>query len=75
MTNTLKLKGRIAEMGFTQSRLSEELHISRMTLRKKITGTTDFRVSEIEKLCSILNIDKSEINDFFFAKDVPVLER
>lgn len=75
MTNTSKLKGRMAEMGFTLSSLSEALHISRPSLRKKITGATDFRVSEIEKMCPLLKINKAEINEFFFADNVPVLER
>ena len=75
MTNTNKLKGRMVENGYTLSGLAEALNISRPALRKKINGSTDFKVSEIESLCSASKIDRKEITDFFFADDVPILER
>ncbi len=74
MTNTSKLKGRMAEQGYTLSSLSEELHISRPSLRKRINGTADFKVSEIENLCSVLKIPISEVGNYFFTHDVAKME-
>lgn len=67
MTNTNKLKGKIAECGYTLTSLSDEMKISRPALRNKINGASDFRVSEIDKLCSVLSIERSEISSYFFA--------
>lgn len=71
MTNSSKLKGRIAEKGYTLSSLSEAVKMSRPCLRKKINGLTDFKVSEIEKVCSVLEIPHAEIDIYFFTVDVP----
>ena len=74
MTNSNKLKGRMVEMGYNISSFSEALHISRPCLRKKINGQSDFRVSEIEKVCSVLSIPTTEIGVYFFTIDVPKME-
>ncbi len=66
MTNTNKLKGRIAEMGYTLSSFSEAVGISRPCLRKRINGLADFKVSEIERVCAVLKIEKTDIGDYFF---------
>ena len=71
MPNTAKLRGKIAEAGFSLSSLSRECGISRPSLRAKITGRTDFRSSEIERLAGILGIEQSEILVYFFAPAVP----
>ncbi len=71
MTNTSKLKGRIAEKGFTLSSLSEAVHISRPCVRKKINGTVDFKASEIERMCEVLEISKNDLCTYFFIADVP----
>ena len=74
MTNSNKIKGRIVEMGYTLSNFSDALNISRPCLRKKINGQSDFKVSEIEKICELLKISRSEIGNYFFTQNVPVLE-
>ena len=74
MTNTSKLKGKIAEKGYTFSSFAEAVNISRPALRKKVNGTADFKVSEIECVCSVLDITRAEISDYFFAQDVAKTE-
>lgn len=74
MTNTSKLKGRMAEKGFTLTELSETMHLSRPCLRKKINGDVDFKVSEIERLCDALEIKRGEVAGYFFASSVPKME-
>ncbi len=74
MTNSNKLKGRIVEMGYTLSSFSDALNISRPCFRKKVNGQSDFKVSEIERMCELLKISHSEIGNYFFTPCVPVLE-
>ena len=74
MTNTSKLRGKMAEKGYTLSDLSKAVNLSRPCLRKKINGDVDFRVSEIERVCSALDIKRGEVIGYFFASDVPKME-
>lgn len=74
MTNTSKLKGKIAEKGYTFSSFADAVNISRPALRKRINGTADFKVSEIERVCSVLDIARAEISDYFFTQDVAKME-
>lgn len=67
MTNSNKLKGKIVENGYTLSSFSDAIPLSRMSLRRKLNGEADFRVSEIEKICSLLGIERSEISNYFFT--------
>ena len=66
MTNTAKLKGRIAEKGYNISRLSGVTGISRPALRAKLNGTSHFRTDEIVSLCTALDIGKDNMCDYFF---------
>lgn len=74
MTNTSKLKGRMAEKGYTLTDLSKTVHLSRPSLRNKINGEVDFKVSEIERLCDALEIKRGEVVGYFFAANVPKME-
>lgn len=74
MTNSNKLKGRITEKGFTLSSFAEAVHISRPCLRKRINGQADFKVSEIEKICDLLDISHSDMCSYFFTSEVPNME-
>lgn len=71
MTNSNKLKGRIIEMGYTLSSFSDALSISRPSFRKKVNGLTDFKASEIEKICVLLEIQHSDIGNYFFYELCP----
>ena len=74
MTNTSKIKGKIAEKGYTFTSFAEAVNISRPALRKKINDIVDFKASEIERVCSVLDITRAEISDYFFTLDVAKTE-
>lgn len=74
MTNTRKLKGRMAEKEYSLTLLAERMHISRPALRAKINGLSEFKVSEIENVCYLLEIKPSDMQQYFFAANVPTLE-
>ena len=63
-----KLRGRIVEiLGSRGGKaiLSEQLGISCVSLENKLKGTTDFKSSEMFKICDILGIDKSAMYEYF----------
>lgn len=51
-----KLKGKIAEAGYSQRSLAMELGMSKNTLNSKINGKVPFNTDEIERICEKLNI-------------------
>ena len=63
-----KLRGRIVEILGSKggkSILSEKLGITSASLENKLKGVTDFKSSEMFKICDILGIDKSEMYAYF----------
>ena len=68
MLNANLLRGKIAEKGYTQEKLAEEMGVSKNTFSAKIRGYTDFTLSEVSKICSILGIvDYDEICRIFLS--------
>jgi DNA-binding Xre family transcriptional regulator len=45
---------------------SEEIGINKATLSKKMNGKSEWTRSEIEKICSLLEIPTCEIGEYFF---------
>lgn len=68
MLNKNKLLGRMAEQGYTQKMLADELGIGTNTMNSKINGKSSFTLEQADCICAILGIteacDKGEI---FFA--------
>lgn len=63
-----KLRGRIVEILGSKggkSILSEKLGITSASLENKLKGVTDFKSSEMFKICDILSIDKSDMYEYF----------
>lgn len=61
-----ELKNLIEKSGYKLSFIASKLGITRYSLSKKLNGETEFKRSEIERLCNFLNIRQSEIARFFF---------
>ena len=56
-----KLKGKIAESGYSQRSLAAELGMSKNTLNAKVNGKVPFNTVEVVKICEVLGIcDGSE---------------
>lgn len=70
MTNTPLLEKYIDESGYKRSYIAKSLGINSYTLAMKINNSSEFRASEIETLCKLLNIDVAERMSIFFAKEV-----
>ena len=71
MTDTLRLRERIKDSGLKYQYIADKMGLSRFGLMKKIENETEFKTSEVEKLCEILSIDSlDERMAIFFAKEV-----
>lgn len=68
MTDTLKLKALIVAHGYTQKDIAKMLGLSVQSLNKKIHNKSEFKASEINRLCSILAVEDGTA--IFFAPRV-----
>lgn len=65
--NYSKLAGKITEVFGTQLRFSEAMGLSERTISLKLNSKVECKQGEINKACSLLGIDISEIPTYFFA--------
>lgn len=71
MTDTKLLNEIIDKSGYKRKYLADCLGISRFTLAKKIDNVTEFKLSEVDKLCKILKIESLyDRQRIFFAQKV-----
>ncbi|HBE9444690.1 helix-turn-helix domain-containing protein [Clostridioides difficile] len=56
-----RLKERRVEKKFTQQQLSTAIGMTFKTYSKKENGHREFTVSELEKICFVLEIEASEL--------------
>lgn len=61
-----KLRGLIAEKGYTHVEVAHVLGITKQCFWKKLNGKVGFKQKDIVKLCNLLGIDKSDIGLFFY---------
>lgn len=66
--NYNKLRGLIVEKYGTMGRFSKEIGISETSLSLKLNNRAPFKQSDIEVICSALEIPPEEISVFFFDK-------
>ena len=67
MTNTALLEEYIAKSGYKKSFLAKALDITVYALSMKISGKNEFKASEIDILCKLLNIGVRDRMRIFFA--------
>ncbi|MHB1483603.1 MAG: helix-turn-helix domain-containing protein [Saccharofermentanales bacterium] len=60
------LKKRLAEKGFTQLRLSQQIGLTETMLGRKLINGLPFKSTHIQKICDVLEISSSEIGLYFF---------
>lgn len=60
------LEKKIEGSGLKKVFIAEQIGIDRASLRNKMIGKTEFTMSEIGKLCKVLNLtDKEKVKIFF----------
>lgn len=69
MTNTTLLKELIAKKGLKLKYVADYLGLSAYGLSKKINNKQEFKASEVNALCELLNIKDLELKEkIFFVK-------
>ena len=63
------LRAKIAEMNTTQGKVAAAVGISENALSRKMLGKRDFRLSEVERICKVLEI--GDPIPIFFDQIVP----
>lgn len=63
-------RAKLAENGLSQKAVAKELKMSENTLTHKIRGQSFFGINDVKKMSKLLNLDKDEVFDIFFADDV-----
>lgn len=64
MFNKLKFKAAVVENGKTLKDVADYLGINTTTLYRKVEGLSEFDRSEIQKICTFLNL-QSPVDIFF----------
>ena len=68
MKNASLLEDYIQKSGYKKSYLATALGLSRYGFMLKCNNKAEFRASEIETLCNLLDIDTNDRMAIFFAK-------
>ena len=66
MTNTELLMDFIKKSGLKLGFIADQMDLSRFGLSKKINNDSEFKASEIEKLCNLLDITSLEDRERIF---------
>lgn len=66
MTNTFQLEVEIKRNGLTKKQVAEKIGLTEQGLQLKINNKTEFKASEIQKLCDLLHLKDKSI---FFEKN------
>lgn len=69
MFNYSKLRGRIKELGFSESEIAKKINISKATISSRLNGNSEFSSKETDCLIDLLQINDNEIKDYFFCKN------
>lgn len=67
MTDSTALRKAVDKSGLKYIKIAGEMGISPYTLQKKIDNETEFKASEIVKLCVLLSLSDMERSAIFFA--------
>lgn len=65
--NNAKLRGRIVEKFRTQANFAKAMGISPHSMSQKMNGNIDWKQTEINLACDLLEIPYAEMAKYFFA--------
>ena len=68
--NTLKLRGKIVEKGFSVQSFIDPLSLARSTFYRKLqSGGADFTLGEVFEISNALQLTRDETQDIFLVSD------
>lgn len=65
-----KLLGKIKELGFRQEDIAKQIGINKGTMNAKLNNKNAFTTGEMDSICRLLGIPKTEIGEYFFTQKV-----
>lgn len=68
--DTAKINKVIEQSGLKKKRIASELGITSVSFSQKLRGTVEFKVSEVYKLCKILDMPVDLMVEIFFTQKV-----
>lgn len=68
MTNTTMLEEAITRSGYKKSYIAAQIGVSTYALSLKVRNENEFKASEIDALCRLLDIDVNDRMLIFFAQ-------
>ena len=69
MTNSEMLKRKIKESGYKVQFIAQRIGLSYQGFLNKIQNQSEFKASEIQTLCELLNLSVPEREEIFFCAD------
>ncbi len=70
MYNFDKLIGLIIEKYGSKRKFAKDMNLSERSIYLKLMGKKEFKPTEIDRACDLLNINECEIPKYFFSKKV-----
>ena len=67
MSDSVKLSEAIKSRGVKKVFVAQQIGVSVSTLWRKMKGTSDFTLSEIQTIAAALKLSDKEIRDIFFS--------
>ena len=65
-----KLRRRIKQICVTQDEFSKQMNLSTTSISDKLNNKVEFKQSEINRACEVLEIGPAEISCYFFTESV-----
>ena len=66
--NTNKLRAKIAERGTTMTEIAKRIRIDPSSMSRKVKGSNDFTVGEMQAIVAELQMTPNEAMDIFLPK-------
>ncbi|MGG7163762.1 helix-turn-helix domain-containing protein [Clostridium ihumii] len=70
MVNTLKVKARMVEFGFTQKDVAKALKLANSTVSQKLNNVRPMYLNEADILADMLKIDTMQFGEYFFTSNI-----
>lgn len=67
MTDTTQLKAMLRQSGYKLHHVATVVGVCDNTLRRKLNGTSEFKLAEAERLASLLEMDEAKRTECFFG--------
>ncbi|MBK5261284.1 MAG: helix-turn-helix transcriptional regulator [Peptostreptococcaceae bacterium] len=75
MVNKVEFEVAVLRKGLKKKEVAKLIGISESALYKKLNGKSDFIVSEVQRLFTILDLENQTATDIFFRNMIPIQKK